>query len=496
MMMAVQERELRLYSTARCSDHQSFRIMSIYPGLQNKNFVMASRDHKAHKSLIIPIETQHREFLAKLHLAAVAATKGFEVIIGDQNEIIRRLGQFPSSIYLEKSISKTKYKHLKRLRSFGHVPVALCEEGLVYRNADAYRRERIYPDCFELVDRFYMWGRHQLEDVEVVLGKNQRLRVTGNPRFDLLRQEMRGVWQTQVEKIRSRFGQFILINTNFGRANRINGMPDVVELLKKRGTLGGDRHIEFYRGWVDHLDRIQHYFLEMLPDLACALSRHRIIVRPHPSENHSPWKKIATGFDNVNVIHEGSAIPWIIAARAVVHNSCTTGVEAWLLDRPVFTYLPFTNDLYDSKLPNELSEQFNSTAGLIEALQKAVEMERTAIKDERREKLARYYMEGINEEPATDRIVSDLLAHCNVPHIKPSKILALQETGHRIARTIPGLRIPPGLRNLQKQKFPGIELTEVRRQINMLARLRSELNKTSCERFENVPNTFKISCLK
>jgi hypothetical protein len=66
------------------------------------------------------------------------------------------------------------------------------------------------------------------------------------------------------------------------------------------------------------------------------------------------------------VIHEGSAIPWILGADAVVHNSCTTGVEGFLLDRPTVAYVPVRSKTYDSLLPNSVSRLANTPQELIE----------------------------------------------------------------------------------------------------------------------------------
>ena len=41
----------------------------------------------------------------------------------------------------------------------------------------------------------------------------------GNPRFDLLRPELRGLYDDEVAKLRTRFGRFILINGNFANVN-------------------------------------------------------------------------------------------------------------------------------------------------------------------------------------------------------------------------------------------------------------------------------------
>ena len=43
---------------------------------------------------------------------------------------------------------------------------------------------------------------------------------------------------------------------------------------------------------------------------------------------------------NVRIRDGGSVIPWMIAARCVIHNACTTGIEAYILNRPVTEYHP------------------------------------------------------------------------------------------------------------------------------------------------------------
>ncbi len=53
-----------------------------------------------------------------------------------------------------------------------------------------------------------------------------------------------------------------------------------------------------------------------------------IIVRPHPSENHEKWCEVLPEHEKVIVKHEGNVLPWLMAAQVVIHNSCTTGIEA------------------------------------------------------------------------------------------------------------------------------------------------------------------------
>jgi lipid A disaccharide synthetase len=84
---------------------------------------------------------------------------------------------------------------------------------------------------------------------------------------------------------------------------------------------------------------------------------HTIVIRPHPSESKETWKEATAGCSNIHVVYEGNIVPWLLAAQTVIHNSCTTGLESYILGVPVIAYRPMTSDRFDRKLPNSLSQQ-------------------------------------------------------------------------------------------------------------------------------------------
>ncbi|MGB1097300.1 MAG: hypothetical protein ACPG2Y_01735, partial [Acholeplasmataceae bacterium] len=65
-------------------------------------------------------------------------------------------------------------------------------------------------------------------------------------------------------------------------------------------------------------------------DLSCP----QIIIRPHPAEDHMEWNRIAKTFDKIKVIYEGSIIPWIYAAKALLHRGCASSVQAYMAGIP------------------------------------------------------------------------------------------------------------------------------------------------------------------
>lgn len=445
------------------------------------------------RAFIIPVEIQNREMMAKLYLGAVAACHGYEVFVGDQKEISRRVFDIKPGIYMDKSGARSKRKLFFKLAKLGYTPVALCEEGLVYRNKGRYLTERIDPETIGYAKAFYCWGQRQKNDVLDKIGDGENVKVTGNPRFDLLRPEFRKIWTEESNAIFKRFGNFILINTNFSRFNKMPGTDDVFELLKKRGTLGNEDGIQYYKGLVQRLKEIMMAFLEFIPEISKKFPDHSVIVRPHPGENREPYQSLTRRHSNVRVINDGSVIPWLIAADAIIHNSCTTGVEGWLLNRPVISYSAGEVSNYDSRLPTMVSYNCSNIQELIEKLDEVINHKIGAKRDIKTLKIAEEYILGFKGAMAADRLIAQL------PNVsEKSSVLSL--TIERIiaktrvcARKIPGLRLPEGLSMLARQKFPGIQEEDGERFLYKISLCRPEFEKVYIRKMEGWNNVFYMT---
>jgi hypothetical protein len=98
-----------------------------------------------------------------------------------------------------------------------------------------------------------------------------------------------------------------------------------------------------------------------------------LVVRPHPSESHAPWQAAAAEAENVAVVAEGSVVPWLLAAKVVVHNGCTSAVEAAILGCPVVAFRPVVDPAYDLDLPNRLSRGCQTQGDVLAAVRAVLE---------------------------------------------------------------------------------------------------------------------------
>ncbi len=430
-------------------------------------------------TLILPVESQVRELDAKLMLACAAAERGFRVIIGSRAFVHYAVASFPRGIYLAKSMRSLSELMFGILRRLGHEIVAWDEEALVRFPRDDYYRRRLSAKALRRVSRLLAWGE---DDAELFRAfpeyPGTPIDVTGNPRIDLIRPDARHYFDDEVAEIRERFGEFVMINTNFGY---VNSFASRLNLIREPKTGGGepqlgenarDMHPDFARGLAAHKQALFEHFRALVPALADALPRHNIVVRPHPSEDHAAWRDAAGNRDNVHVVNQKSVIPWLIATSALVHNGCTTAVEAAVLGKPALAYRPVSAENFDCELPNSLSHEAFDLDELLSKLRAVLAGELGPRDDSgQRARLARH-IAALDGPLASDRIVEALCAagyrdrHFPRPPLPQYLGTRLLVDARTLSKRIKGLRA--GHRNTRKfhdHRFPGTSIGDLGQRI-------------------------------
>jgi surface carbohydrate biosynthesis protein len=312
--------------------------------------------------LIIPSENRTREFDAKLLTACCAVEAGYRVVVGSRHDIHLSIDRLPRSTYVGKDLRASSALMTRILTRLGHRIVAWDEEGLVYHTRAHYLAARVHAPVMRACDLLFAWGQDNAE-----VWRNCQhydgtpIKEVGNPRIDLLRPELRPLHQAGLDGLQSQFGQYILVNSNFGGVNHV--LSDAEKIVF--GRLRCKDAAAYHREMLQYRRGLFARFVAALPMLAEAFPGTAIVVRPHPSENPQPWVEAARGHANVYVRHEGGIVPWLLGARAIVHNGCTTAIEGTILGRRVINFQPVASDLYDIPLPNALSETARDLDDLI-----------------------------------------------------------------------------------------------------------------------------------
>jgi surface carbohydrate biosynthesis protein len=463
---------------------------------------------KPEKLLLIPVENQVRELDPKLLLACIAAGRGFTSVIGSRREMEFNIDDFPRGIYLSKSMTIRSLLFFRVARLLGNVIVAWDEEALVHLPPETYFSRRLDRRAIKFISHLFAWGEDNADLWRQYphLPAGIPIHETGNPRGDLLRPELRTFYQDEVDTYRKDHGDFILINTNFNHVNAYG--PDMnlfrpaasQESKPKFGRAARGMSRAYAEGLRDHKLAVFKTFQEMIPRLEESFREINIVVRPHPTENHDVYKRIAAGKSRIRVTNEGNVVPWLLACNAVIHNGCTTGVEAYVLGVPAISYRQAVNEVYDYgfyRLPNLISHQCHSFDELKTMLNAVIRGDLGSADGDERRALLAHHFGGLQGTSCCEQIVAvleeisrDLEDKKRVP-IHRKFVRWLVTRGLHMAKAVkshlPGSHNRP---EFQRHRYPGIPLEDVRQKVNKFQTLLRDKTPLKVDQLNDV--TFQI----
>jgi surface carbohydrate biosynthesis protein len=369
--------------------------------------------------LIIPVENQVREFDPKLLLACVAAKRGFRPVIGSRQQIDFQIRRLPVGLYLAKSQTVRSVKMSRILHKLGHEVTMWDEEALVHPPPETYFVRRLSPEALKYVTHLFAWGQENADLLRAYpeLPAGAQIHITGNPRGDMLRPEIRPFFERDAEELRKTYGDFILVNTNF---NHVNAFYPVQNLLQsplepgkepKFGRAARGMTPEYAMGLQVYKQALFEHFQRLIPELERTFPDLTIMVRPHPTENHEIYHEIAGKCQRVRVKNWGNVIPWLLATKALVHNGCTTGLEAYALGVPALCYRARVDERYDHgfyRLPNFLSHQCFDFGELRDSLEEVLAGQLGGAGGAERRELINHYLAALDGPLACQRIIDVL----------------------------------------------------------------------------------------
>jgi surface carbohydrate biosynthesis protein len=448
-------------------------------------------------TLMIPVETQVREMDAKLLLGCIAAERGFPVVIGSRAFIHFMADSIPRGLYLAKSMASLSIRMFDILRKLGHEIVAWEEEALLRDPDPEYFRRRLSPLTMRQLSHLFAWGTDDAETFRRYPGyAGTDIHITGNPRGDLMRPELREFYREDVEALRKRFGDFVLVNTNFAEVNHFH--PQLSEYNKAMAKKGTAEESPFDIGKVQHKLALFNYFKEMLPVLCKSVGRSNVVVRPHPTESHAIWNEMAARHDNLYVANDGNIIPWLMATQALVANSCTTQVEAAVLGAPTVNYQPVKSELLDFELPCRVSRCVFTVTDVCATVQDILQGKLGPLDEAHCREVLAPHISALDGPLAAERVVQVLEDEGYSRRRPPATSWNVYAEGllsnrWRTLSKRRKMRRPESRNSLayHAHRFPNISVEEIMRKVNRMGRL---LNRFEGIRVSEIsPYIFRIS---
>ncbi len=361
----------------------------------------------------LAMEIKQRELDSRVVIAAHLLKAGVAVVFGQQWALFANAKVLSQGVILFKTVNHIQAGLMAKFRAAGHLVAATDEEVLVCTEDKCFL-EVFSPMAAENCDLFFAQSEFHRDVVERAFpslrGKTQ---TAGNSRIDFLSARRRQSFADEVRGITDTYGPYILFNTNYAQLNSIwKDKGHVAAIAAKAGLLNPEdpASVEEYKAkwnWEklnrNEMEKLLQWAVDELPD-------KNIVLRPHPGEIPRFWEERFGDVERVHIIPRSNPHPWILGAEMVVHTTCTTGLEAALLDRPVVNLVPVPHPTFDF-VTNHVNPTFKTWQEAASAMELffASGSGPVAEKQERQaEVLSNHF--AIDEKEAAEKIANGLVS--------------------------------------------------------------------------------------
>lgn len=304
----------------------------------------------------LPIEIQVRELPSRLMIAAHLLNAGYAVVVGSHWSLVTEtnLALLPPGAFLFKTVNRVQGSAMAGASANGHLPMATDEEVLIFTDYNGYigAFSEVAAGACHLF--FAQSDAHRAAVEKRFPHLAGKVRVTGNPRIDLLLPRNRTVFEGIDPRVDDA-QPYILFNTNYASINSIwNDGQGIAAMAAATGAFDGDDREARIAEFIAITEWERTNFLAMTALMGWAVQNIKglnFVVRPHPVERARHWEKMLAGTPNTRLIPRSDPHPWIVSAKLVIHTGCTTGLEAALLGTPSLNLLPADHPTSRTILP-------------------------------------------------------------------------------------------------------------------------------------------------
>lgn len=309
--------------------------------------------HKKKSYLYLPVEISAREIDSKLLIALKAIENGFTVVLGRKAPLIKHVLRSTPGIFLSIWGAHKNFKSLyKEIKEKGHNIAAMDEEGLITLSDENYLRLKMDPKTLDHIDIFFTWGETQ--NNKLILNRkssSHKFIQAGNPRLEMLKSNFNSLYENDMNEIKPLTDKYVLIVSSFGFSNHYDGSDAYLTKLKSDGVIRNKKEEMAYKDYFDFQNINFKEFIDATKTLAKKYPDTNFIYRKHPAEDPLSLDKYFLDYKNILLIHDKSIIPWIKSSICVIHNYCTTAIEAQISGVPSLAYRPFKDERIESNLP-------------------------------------------------------------------------------------------------------------------------------------------------
>jgi surface carbohydrate biosynthesis protein len=341
------------------------------------------------KRIYFTIETKVREFYSRMLFSVLAAERGYSVVIGSRGHFFRFKDKLKKGIFLSNG-NTIRLSYISAIfKKLGFKIGHLDEEGAITFNYE-HHIWRYDFELFKKIDFFFCGGEREKKAIlsnNLTGNPEKKIVVTGNTRFDLLKENFLNLYESDKKKIKEKYGNFILITTKFNKINIIKKKKnmDWLQATINSGYIRRDCDKYFAEESVKNDEKTKTELENFLINIDKNFPNTKFLLKPHPGENYGYWKNFKNKIkqDNLVIIpvNEHHTNAYILACDFMIASNCTTLLEAYMLKKLGINFLPYDNVKTHYELPKAISMNCYSINQLVEDIKGIIETRKFSRKE-------------------------------------------------------------------------------------------------------------------
>jgi hypothetical protein len=161
--------------------------------------------------------------------------------------------------------------------------------------------------------------------------------------------------------------------SNFAAVINVRGGDYTIQQMWRHGYIKNMDEEQVFQDGLTHERANLKQFVNAFKRIRKEFPDHALVVRPHPIDRHEFWLEVTEGIDNVHVVYEGSVTYWLLAADAIFHCGCSTGMEARIMERCSIAYHPQLDRRFDNLPSTDIGPIAQDEDELIAFIRQAID---------------------------------------------------------------------------------------------------------------------------
>ena len=337
------------------------------------------------KTIFITIESVKRELNSKILLSLKAINKkNFRVVIGQKGHVWSLFKDVNPGIALLKSFGPKNTEIINLLKKENFKIASNDEEIILAWDMEERLNYRMNNENLDKIDLLLAVGSDDylvIKDKFNLISKNTK--ICGNLRLELLKKKYRSLLEKETKNYRDKYGDFILLTTQFGRINNYIKSKHEIDFVFSRiveNNVDPDSdHINIVNDQVIMQREILIQTLKFLNNFEKNFPNKKLLISPHPVENLNFWKNYIKKKEFKNIfLNEDVQSPTqalINSCSLIISSNSTTLLESYFLGKKRINFLSKKQGLAEISFLKEICKVVRSSDELNIAIKNLEEID-------------------------------------------------------------------------------------------------------------------------